>query len=177
MTARHAVLVVAALAVLGLGVYLFIAVRAEPATVMAPPVRSAVAPPAAAPGEPTVPTITVPATGKVFGRRPPGGDTAAPTLAGSAAPAGLGPDAQKLDAIMSEANKAYDRGEYEEARVIAARVLAAEPTNVRMLRIVVSSACIEGDSIDAQKHYLQLPAFDRAAMRTRCDRYGVSFTE
>lgn len=177
MTARHAVLIVAALAVLGLGVYLFIAVRAEPATVMAPPVRSVADAPPARPPAPTVAPITVPVTGKVLGRRPPAGDTAEPTLAGSAAPAGLGPDAQKLDAIMSEANKAYDRGDYEEARVIAARVLAAEPANVRMLRIVVSSACIEGDSLDAQKHYLQLPAFDRAAMRTRCDRYGVSFTE
>ena len=177
MTARHAVLVVAALAVLGLGVYLLIEVRAEPATVMAPPVRPAAdAPPPPATG-PTVAPITVPASGKVFGRRPPARDVAepAPALEGSAA--GLGPDAQKLDSIMSEANKAYDRGEYEEARTIAARVLAAEPTNVRMLRIVVSSSCIEGDGTDAQKHYLQLPALDRAAMRTRCDRYGVSFTE
>ena len=46
---------------------------------------------------------------------------------------------------MSEANKAYDRGDFDDARTIAMQVLAIDPTNVRMLRIMVSAACIDGD--------------------------------
>jgi hypothetical protein len=42
---------------------------------------------------------------------------------------------------------------------------------------MVSSACILGDSVVAQKHYLSLPASDREQMRTRCGRYGISFNE
>jgi len=115
VTARHAVLVVAALAVLGLGVYLFIEVRAEPATVMAPPVRPAAdAPPTPTTG-PTVAPITVPATGKVFGRRPPAGDIAepAPALEGTAAPTALGQNRPKPAASTSQSTKAYERSEDE----------------------------------------------------------------
>lgn len=81
------------------------------------------------------------------------------------------------DAVMSEANKAYDRGDFAEAQTIAEKVLKDDPKNVRMLRIMVSSACIEGDSVVAQTHYLKLPPPDREQMRTRCGRYGVSFNE
>lgn len=83
----------------------------------------------------------------------------------------------KLDAIMGEANRAYDQGEFEEAKQIAQKVLAQAPGNVRMLRIVVSSECIAGDGAEAQKYFAQLPASDRAQMRTRCDRYGVTFKD
>ncbi len=83
----------------------------------------------------------------------------------------------KLDAIMSEANKAYDRGDFDDAKAIALKVLAKTPNNVRMLRILVSSDCILGDNAEAQKHYQLLPPGDRAQMRTRCERYGVTFPE
>lgn len=83
----------------------------------------------------------------------------------------------KLDAVMDEGNKAYDRGDFEEARQIAARVLAQEPTNVRMLRIVVSASCIEGDSAAAQTAYARLPVRDQEQMRIRCARYGIAFAE
>jgi hypothetical protein len=78
---------------------------------------------------------------------------------------------------MAEANKAYDRADYDEAKQIAARVLAQEPTNVRMLRIVVSASCIEGDSVVAQAHYTRLPAHDQEQMRVRCARYGIVFAD
>lgn len=81
----------------------------------------------------------------------------------------------KLDAVMSEANKAYDRGDFDDAKAIALKVLAKTPNNVRMLRILVSSDCILGDNAEAQKHYQLLPPGDRAQMRTRCERYGVTF--
>jgi hypothetical protein len=78
---------------------------------------------------------------------------------------------------MDEANKAYDRGDFDEARTIAGRVLAGQPGNVRMLRVVVSSACIDGDAATAQNHFARLPPADQAQMRTRCARYGISFPE
>jgi hypothetical protein len=83
----------------------------------------------------------------------------------------------KLDAVMSEANKAYDRGDFDEAKQIAEKVLAKNPGNPRMLRILVSSECIAGDQAVAQKYFAQLPAGDRAQMRTRCDRYGVTLKD
>jgi len=83
----------------------------------------------------------------------------------------------KLDAVMDQANKAYDRQEYEDAKAIAATVLAKQPKNVRMLRIMVSSACMEGDGAVAQKWYVDLPKPDRLQMKARCDRNGVTFTE
>ena len=83
----------------------------------------------------------------------------------------------KLDAVMSEANKAYDRGDFEDARAIALKVLAKDAANVRMRRIVVSSSCIDGDGTEAQKQYLLLPAPDREQMKVRCARYGVTFTD
>ncbi|HEX7837080.1 MAG TPA: hypothetical protein VF469_06425, partial [Kofleriaceae bacterium] len=83
----------------------------------------------------------------------------------------------RLDAVMDEANKAYDRGDFDDAKTIAARLLARYPTNVRMLRIVVSASCIDGDAQAAQASYVKLPAPDQAQMRIRCARYGVSFPE
>ena len=83
----------------------------------------------------------------------------------------------KLDAIMGEANRAYDHGEFDEAKQIAVKVLEKAPGNVRMLRIIVSSECIAGDSAEAQKYFAQLPVDDRAQMRTRCDRYGVTLKD
>ena len=83
----------------------------------------------------------------------------------------------KLDTAMTEANKAYDRGDMDEARQLAQKILARQPGNERMLRIMVSSSCMDGDSVEAQKYYNQLPPQDRSAMKTRCERYGVTFTD
>ncbi|HET9620707.1 MAG TPA: hypothetical protein VFP84_05050, partial [Kofleriaceae bacterium] len=95
--------------------------------------------------------------------------------AGSAPPAfGLSDD--KLQAVMADANKAYDRGDYEEARTIAGRVLIRQPSNARMLRILVSSSCIEGDAVAAQASMAMLPPADQERMRIRCQRYGITLT-
>jgi hypothetical protein len=83
----------------------------------------------------------------------------------------------RLDAVMSEANKAYDHGEFDDAKAIALKVLAKDPTSVRMMRIVISAACIDGDGAEAQKHYLNLPVGDREQMKVRCARYGISFND
>jgi hypothetical protein len=86
-------------------------------------------------------------------------------------------DTVKLDDVMAEANKAYDRQDLDEARTFAQKVLKQQPSNSRMLRIMVSAACIENDAPEAQKHYNLLPKGDRDQMKTRCARYGVTFTE
>jgi lipopolysaccharide biosynthesis regulator YciM len=83
----------------------------------------------------------------------------------------------KQDNLMELANKAYDGQDFEQATAIAQKVLSKDPNNVRMLRIVVSSNCIQGDSIVAQQAYEKLPKADREQMQTRCDRYGVTFKE
>ena len=83
----------------------------------------------------------------------------------------------KLDDVMAEANKAYDKMEFDEARGFAKKVLEQQPNNARMLRIMVSAACVEVDAPEAQKHYNLLGKPDREQMKTRCARYGVTFTD
>lgn len=177
VTPRHVALTVAALAVLGLGVYLFVQVQADPvrAQVTAPtkaPERVATADPKPA-KEPPVDrrferanramTMPAPAVRQVAAADPK--------------PALNATEIKNLDATMSEANKAYDRGDFGEAKDIARKVLAEDPNNVRMLRIMVSASCIEGESVEAQQAYLKLPPPDRKQMQVRCARYGVSFDE
>jgi hypothetical protein len=176
--------------VLGVGVYLFVEVRAQPAVQIdrtsrpshpAPIAQqtAAVAPmsvqdeprPASGPARPAASRSAAPGIASA--------SVPAPTVTGSAAAAGqddleAGP---ALDAVMGEANKAYDRGELEDAKTIAGRVLARYPTNIRMLRVMVSASCIDGDTQVAMMHYAQLPAIDQEQMRVRCARYGVSFPD
>jgi hypothetical protein len=183
VTIRHAVLPLGAVLVLGLGVYLFVEVRAQPAPVQAvrtprtprpaapepapaavpdlppgPPVSPALPPPAARPQAPVIPDRH-----DVAGGPAPEPD---PALAGP-----------KLDAVMDEANKAYDRGDFEDAKTIAGRLLAKLPTNTRMLRIMVSASCIDGDTAVAQAHYMKLPPTDQEQMKVRCARYGITFPD
>lgn len=187
MSVRIALLGAAALLVLGLGIYLFHEVNTTPAAaeVASPTHRDKVADSTPVePGEPADTadhTATKPAAPPRASRaarqheaaRDPEPALDVATSDDSAKPA----MDQKLDAVMSEANKAYDHGDFDEAKEIAKRVLARQPGNTRMLRILVSSSCIDGDTTEAQKRYLELPPADRAQMRTRCDRYGVTFTE
>jgi len=187
VTVRHAVLPVGALLVLGMGVYLFVEVRAQPAPAVVARARPAApAPdPATESADPAVEPVASPHGAPAAPRPAPLRSTAparpldpppAPRDVPAAAPDGplTGP---KLDAAMDEANKAYDHAEYDEAKAIAGRVLAQNPTNVRMLRVIVSAACIEGDSAVAQAHYARLPAHDQEQMRVRCARYGVVFAD
>jgi hypothetical protein len=75
---------------------------------------------------------------------------------------------------LNRANKLYDHADYEGARDAALEILADQPQNVRMLRIVISTSCIMGDEQAAQAHFDRLEhARDRRHMRTRCSRFGV----
>ena len=181
VTVRQAILPITAVLILGIGVYLFIAVRAQPgapriekatrlfrpaqgpqgSAVRDAPPKVSLAPanrPGAASGQETVVT----------------GAPAVMVSTEEREPALSGP---KLDAVMDEANQAYDRGDFEEAKTIAGRVLVSYPTNVRMLRIMVSSSCIEGDNAAAQANFAALPPSDQEQMRIRCARYGITFAD
>lgn len=193
VTFRHVVLPIGALAVLVAGLYLFVEVRAQPAPPIAAP---------SAPAPVTSPAPVAPATDRASrpspiashvaaahepvapprpAAPPPPSSSPPPTLHDADAGAAADPNAPlvepKLDAVMAEANRAYDRGDYDEAKQTAARVLAQFPTNVRMLRIMVSSSCIDGDAPAAQAHFQNLPAADQEQMKIRCARYGVVFTD
>jgi hypothetical protein len=187
VTVRHAVLPLGAVLVLGLGVYLYVEVRAQPAPVVARPRPAAPVPdPATESADPSVQPLASPHGVPPAATGAPAPEAPRPTalVRPLADPVRDGPAAQdgsqappSLDAVMAEANKAYDRADYEEAKQIAGRVLAQEPTNVRMLRIVVSASCIDGDSVVAQAHYARLPAHDQEQMRVRCARYGIVFAD
>ncbi|MBL9015599.1 MAG: hypothetical protein JNL83_15555 [Myxococcales bacterium] len=193
VTPRHLILGIASVAVLGMVLYLFIQVRTTTAS-SAVPQRTPPAPTASAtdtetqakPDEPPSKVASRAANLPVRAERPAApvqpaetasgsSDTPAPTLDNVAITPGQ-PN-PKLDAVMAEANKAYDRGEFDEAKSTALKVLAKDPANVRMLRIVVSANCIDGDAAEAQKHYLSLPGPDREQMKVRCARYGVTFND
>ncbi len=174
MRVPHLLLAAATFAVLGLGVYLFIEVRNAPA---APHVDIAPAP--APPAQPEVAAAAQPAPSRAVApvvKR----DRHEPDPVEPEGPAPKLPDEKvdfNADALMDEANKAYDKQEFEEARTIANRILAKDPTNVRMLRILVSAACVEVDQTEAAKWLAKLPVGDQAAMKTRCTRYGVTFPD
>lgn len=179
-------LAAAALAVVGMAIYLFLEVRSAPAQAQVTQVaeRSERAAPAQA-REPSATGAAAPATrSRPLRVEPTRGErvTTAPAPpprfdhSASSVPEGGQVDL-KLDNLMELANKAYDTQDFDQAIAIAQKVLANDPDNVRMLRIMVSANCIAGDSAIAQQYYVKLPAFDRGQMRTRCDRYGVLFQE
>lgn len=185
MSPKNLALIAAAVAVMAMGVYLFIQVKASPAeaqsTATTPP-----APTRPAPVEPAPPpapqqvTATQPKPVPPSNSPPPvrvGNATVEP--AAMAAPAEEGQRANpRFDSMMELANKAYDTQDFDQAIAIAGKVLAKDPSNVRMLRIMVSANCIGGDAGVAQQYYEKLPkGIDREQMKTRCDRYQVTLKD
>jgi hypothetical protein len=82
-----------------------------------------------------------------------------------------------LKTQMNEANRLYDKADYEGAREAALSVLVNNEFNVRMKRIVVSSSCIMAEEGPAREHFADLPARDQRQMARRCKRYGIEFDE
>ncbi|HEY4180779.1 MAG TPA: hypothetical protein VGM90_28235 [Kofleriaceae bacterium] len=163
------------MATLGLGVYLFLAVNSTPsASALPTPVEHHDEPKAVVAETPT-PTPDARPAG-----RPAKIDEPPPTENGGTLPSLQAPTPTvdlKKDDLMTQASKAYDGGEFDEAMTLARKVLEDDPQNTRMRRIMVSSSCILDDAATAQKNYLFLPVQDRETMRIRCARYGVTFTE
>lgn len=187
MSSRAAVLAGLSLAVLAAGVYLFIQVRESPAQAQVSSI-----PHARAPQVPQNDSVDLPPPqpeahaqvdkplehpAAITDVRPSQGPVIAATddhPAISEIPEKADP---RFSMVLAEANKAYDRQDFDEARSIATKVLAKDPSNTRMLRIMVSSHCIEGDQTSAQQWYEKLPEFDRQQMVKRCSQYGVTFKE
>jgi hypothetical protein len=176
-------LLAGAFAIFAMAVYLFVEVRATPA--QAGPEHTVASRTPAVHDTPAETTGTKP-PGVHLSR--PVGSAALPAAIPSPTP--LPPQADtreqppdetkvdlKLDNMMELANKAYDRQDFDEAISIAGRILSKDPNNVRMLRIIVSANCIQGDSGIAQQYFEKLPKFDRDQMKARCDRYGVTFKD
>lgn len=167
-----------------MGVYLFIEVRSgsAQAEVVTPPPSEPAPQTATAPAPKEAAAVARPAPMQMPAKHndPPSAPGPAPALEGTHdddTPAVGSAANPKLDAVMDQANKAYDHQDFDEAKVIAGKVLAKMPNNVRMLRIMVSSSCIDGDVAVAQKYFPSLPKFDRDQMKVRCDRYGVTLTD
>jgi hypothetical protein len=197
VTIRRVVLPLATVLVLGLGVYLFLQVRAQPAPpqITRTPQPTGEAVPVARPNlpdnsgatEPAAPSNLVPADAlDLSGNAPVASDSPRITLqaaengaAQDAGGSGQGSDAplsgRRLDHLMRDANRSYDAGDFEQAKTIAGKVLAKDPNNIRMLRIMVSASCQDGDTASAQSNFPKLPPADQEQMRTRCARFGVTF--
>jgi len=182
VTVRHAVLSFGALLVLGLGVYLLVEVRAQPGPVETAATGAVRSAPAAArmdeperAARPAAPVPVTPPAVHSVAAPPSPPPVSAPPAGTSAQDDSIPLAGPKLDAAMDEANRAYDRGDYDEAKTIASRLLTRLPSNVRMLRIMVSASCVDGDAATAQASYAKLPPADQAQMRIRCARFGVSF--
>lgn len=83
----------------------------------------------------------------------------------------------ELRTQMRATNRAYDRQDYDEASKQALDILKKHPRNIRMLRVVVSSACFMGEGDRARKYYAKLPKRDKAHMRIRCSRMKIKLDE
>ena len=68
---------------------------------------------------------------------------------------------------MDEANRLYDRQEHDVAQEAALKVPRALAWQYPMLRIVVTTACMMGETDKAQRHWSELPERDREQMATR----------
>ncbi len=183
VTVRHTLLAVGAVLVLGMTIYLVREVSRSPSD-PASNNASASATEVTATRTADVKPVEQPARAVMPGapKRPVAAEETSPPPSPTEEtqpPARIPPTGPnpKLDAVMAEANRAYDHGDFDDAKDIARKILATDPSNVRMLRIMVSSECIAGDAGEAQKYFTQLPEADRAQMRTRCDRYGVTFKD
>lgn len=182
MSPKSLALIAAAIGVVVMGVYLFIQVKASPAQAHATatasngPTHQPAKPdreqPAPSPTPAPVPTARPRPEGRPIAV---GNATAEPQA--MAAPDEDQRANPRMDSMMELANKAYDSQDFDQAIAIATKVLAKEPTNVRMLRIMVSANCIGGDASIAQQHYERLPKYDREQMKTRCDKYQVALKD
>ena len=184
MSPKSLALVAGGIAVFAIAVYLFIEVRATPAQADPDHVVAARTPQPAQRDTALTPEATKPPEvhlSRPVPPPPPPENTTVPAMPSSPDNREQPPDETKvnlkMENMMELANKAYDRQDFDEAVAIAGKILSKDPTNTRMLRIMVSSNCIQGDSAIAQQYYEKLPKFDREQMKTRCDRYGVTFKD
>ena len=153
VSARHVVLGLIAAAVLIAGVYLFIEVRSTSPAIAAAPPSHAPEPTQASDDHPARADHQRSGAGRAGrprrrrrSRRRRRPRSRATRNRSDDTAAALDKPNPKIDAIMDQANKHYDKGEWEDAKLIAAKVLTKHPNNIRMMRIMVSASCVDGDS-------------------------------
>lgn len=83
----------------------------------------------------------------------------------------------ELQRRIREVNRTYDRRDFEGALAAAKEILADKPSNVRLLRVVVSSACAMGNEAEARAAHAKLPPRHQRQMTRRCSRYGMELGE
>lgn len=116
-----------------------------------------------------------PACGRTRAPAAPAGPVTPRAPVAAAEPATVEPAAPVLGDRMNAVVDIYDRGDFEGAVAAAEAVLADAPDNTRMLRILVSSHCLLGDSKRAHAAWARLPEQDQQQMTRRCARYGITF--
>jgi hypothetical protein len=90
--------------------------------------------------------------------------------------AGTGPTpGDPTGSRAAEVSRLYDQREYDDAIKLAKTILETEPDNVRVMRVMISSACASGDVTLARSYFdkLKRPK-DRRDMTKRCERFGAS---
>ena len=102
---------------------------------------------------------------------------APPTAREAATPDLEGDPRLEVSSAKDEANRLYDKMDYDGALQKALSVLEKEPGDIRMTRVVVSAACQLGDADKAKQYWLQLPPHDQNQMTRRCQRFGITFSE
>lgn len=180
--------------VLAASLYLFVKVRAAPATPSQQAIDEAKAraPVAQAPAHAEPDLWAAGAVGSPQAREEatrnqlvgPSETRVEPPPPAPTEPALQAPDPANVDDELKNsdgqtvANKMFDRGDYDDAMKQALKMLDTDPKSSRMLRIVVSSACFMGDPDKAQKYWALLADDrDRAQMAVRCGRYGITFKQ
>lgn len=165
-----------AVAVLGVGVYLVISVRRTPA---AAPAKATPVTAAVAASEPAArPKPVMPIAPRLAAAVP--GQSAAGSSAPSQRPAidrliQEHPNPQ-LRPVVDQADQAYDRHDYKAATALATKVLARDPNNRAMLRLMGATACRQGDAAKAQTYFDRLPPLDRMQMKAQCSRGNPGYT-
>lgn len=164
------------------GLYLLVELRrgaADPSPAAGePPARVGAARPTPAPERAPARPSPAPMPAALGGKRPdpPPSDSAPMVAKLEADRAALGDAVLSVEASdhLLEANKLYDRGDYDGARQLAIKLLGEAPGNVRLLRVVVSSSCILGDAEQANQYAPQLPPPDRDQMADRCAKFQIA---
>ena len=67
----------------------------------------------------------------------------------------------------------YNEGDDLAAREAALALLEEDPANLGLIRIVASTACMDGLTELAQAHYARLPGSEQREMRMHCLRHGT----
>jgi hypothetical protein len=199
VSARSIILSIAALGVLGMGIYLYLQVRADPIE-SAPPSTVVVAPrgvpidristpvaaslPAPTLAVPAVPAQPVVPSGQDGSAVAVGSANSAPPVvpamamrALTARPNGivlhpmLGHVVSNAnpDQMLDQADKAVAAGDLAGAQKIAVAVIGQVPGNVRALTLLATTACAQADQAAAQRAYAQLPSDARSAVKAGCN--------